>query len=99
MTTLSEKELAAWEKKRGLNAELLRALDEMKQSRGARKTEFFTRPDGSIRRFVTRALNPGLGRVILPSALDPESRGCSSEESYYQSKRNRRLKLSIKETK
>jgi putative transcriptional regulator len=54
MAKLSEKELAAWEKKRDLNAELLQTLHEMKRGEWARKTEFITQPDGSVRRVITR---------------------------------------------
>ena len=54
MTKLSEKELAAWEKTRDLNAELLQSLQELKRGEWARKTEFATQPDGSIRRVITR---------------------------------------------
>lgn len=54
MAKLTEKELAAWEKKRDLNAELLQALNEMKRGEWARKTEFITQPDGSVRRVITR---------------------------------------------
>lgn len=54
MAKLSEKELAAWEKKRDLNAELLQAVHEMKRGEWARKTEFTTQPDGSVRRIITR---------------------------------------------
>ena len=54
MAKLTEKELAAWEKERDLNAELLQALHEMKRTDWARKTEFFTQSDGSVRRVITR---------------------------------------------
>jgi putative transcriptional regulator len=54
MTKLSGKELTAWEKTRDLNSELAQALEDMKQSRWARKTEFITRSDGSVRRLVIR---------------------------------------------
>ncbi len=54
MAKLSEKKLAAWEKKRDLNAELLQGLNEMKRGEWARKTEFITEPDGSMRRVITR---------------------------------------------
>jgi putative transcriptional regulator len=54
MAKLSEKELAAWEKNRDLNAELLQALHEVKRGEWARKTEFTTQVDGSIRRVITR---------------------------------------------
>ena len=54
MAKLSEKELAAWEQKRDLNAELVQALHEMKQTKWARKTEFTPQPDGSIRRVISR---------------------------------------------
>lgn len=54
MAKLSEKELAAWEKTRDLNAELLQAVHEMKRGEWARKTEFITQPDGSVRRVITR---------------------------------------------
>ena len=54
MAKLSEKELAAWEKTRDLNAELLQSLNELKRSGWARKTEFTPQADGSIRRVITR---------------------------------------------
>jgi putative transcriptional regulator len=54
MTKLSDKELAAWEKTRDLNAELLQSLQELKRGEWARKTEFTAQPDGSIRRVITR---------------------------------------------
>ena len=54
MAKMSEKELAAWEKKRDLNAELLQAVQEMKAGEWTRKTEFIAQPDGSACRVVTR---------------------------------------------
>lgn len=54
MTKLSEKKLAAWEKTRDLNAELLQSLQELKRGEWARKTEFTPQPDGSIRRVIIR---------------------------------------------
>lgn len=54
MAKLSEKDLAAWEKTRDLNAELLQAVHELKRGEWARKTDFITQPDGSIRRVITR---------------------------------------------
>ena len=51
---LSEKELTSWEKTRDLNAELMRGLREMKRAGWARKTEFFPRRDGSVRRVISR---------------------------------------------
>ncbi len=54
MAKLSAKELAAWEKPRNLKAELSEALVEARRGEWARKTEFTTRPDGSVRRVITR---------------------------------------------
>jgi len=54
MAKLSGKELAAWEKKRDLNAELSQAAQKMKRGEWARKTEFISQPDGSVRRLITR---------------------------------------------
>ena len=54
MAKLSAKELAAWEKTRDLNAELLQTLQETKRGDWARKTEFITQEDGLIRRLITR---------------------------------------------
>ena len=54
MAKLSEKELAEWENKRDLNAELLQALNDMKRGEWARKTEFTPLQDGSIRRVILR---------------------------------------------
>lgn len=54
MAKLSEKELVAWEQTRDLNAELRQAGQGMKQGEWARKTEFITQPDGSVRRIITR---------------------------------------------
>lgn len=51
---LSGRALAAWEKTRDLNAELARAVGQMKRGAWARKTEFFPLPDGSIRRIIRR---------------------------------------------
>jgi putative transcriptional regulator len=54
MAKLSENELAVWEIKRALNAELAQALQEIKRDECARKTEFTPQPDGSIRRMILR---------------------------------------------
>ncbi len=54
MGKLSEKELAAWEKTRDLNAELVKALRVARRSGWVRKTEFFPRRDGSVRRVISR---------------------------------------------
>ena len=54
MGKLSGKALTNWEKTRDLNAELTRGLREMKRAGWARKTEFFPRRDGSIRRVISR---------------------------------------------
>jgi putative transcriptional regulator len=54
MAKLSEKELAAWEKNRDLNAELLQTLHDIKRGDWARKTEFTPQADGSIHRVITR---------------------------------------------
>ena len=54
MTKLLAKELAAWEKKRDLNAELLQSMQEAARGEWARKTDFTTLPDGSIHRVITR---------------------------------------------
>jgi DNA-binding transcriptional regulator YiaG len=54
MAKLSAKKLAAWEKKRDLNAELLLAAEEMQRGGWARKTDFITQADGAIRRVITR---------------------------------------------
>jgi putative transcriptional regulator len=54
MAKLSEKELAVWEKKRDLNAELLQGINELKRGEWARKTELIPQQDGSIRRVITR---------------------------------------------
>lgn len=54
MAKLSAKELAAWEKTRDLRAELSGALVEVKRGEWARKTEFTTQPDGSVRRTIAR---------------------------------------------
>jgi putative transcriptional regulator len=51
---LSGKALTNWEKTRDLNAELMRGLREMKRAAWARKTVFFPRRDGSIRRVISR---------------------------------------------
>lgn len=54
MAKLSENELAEWENKRDLNAELMQALQDMKRGEWARKTEFTPQPDGSMRRVILR---------------------------------------------
>jgi len=54
MVNLSEKELVAWKKTRDLNAELSQAVQEIKRDKWARKTEFITQEDGSVRRVITK---------------------------------------------
>lgn len=54
MAKIFDAELAAWEKKRDLNAELLQALNEAKRHQWARKTEFIPQADGTVRRVITR---------------------------------------------
>jgi putative transcriptional regulator len=54
MGKLSEKALAAWERTRDLNAELAKDLRKTGRGGWARKTEFFPRRDGSIRRVISR---------------------------------------------
>jgi len=54
MARLPKEKLAAWERNRDLNGELSQALGEMKRGEWARKTEFMTQPDGSVRRIITR---------------------------------------------
>lgn len=54
MAKISDAELASWEKKRDLNAELLQALNEAKRHQWARKTEFIPQADGTVRRVITR---------------------------------------------
>lgn len=54
MAKLSKKALAAWEKTRDLNAELKRAVRQLKRGAWARKTVFIRQPDGSTRRVITR---------------------------------------------
>lgn len=54
MAKLSKKELAAWEKSRDLNAELQRALRQLKRGGWVRKTVFLRQPDGSTRRVIAR---------------------------------------------
>jgi putative transcriptional regulator len=55
MGKLSEKALAAWERTRDLNAEMVEDLGKVKRGGWSRKTEFFPRRDGSIRRVISRA--------------------------------------------
>ncbi|OGA25853.1 MAG: hypothetical protein A3I02_00155 [Betaproteobacteria bacterium RIFCSPLOWO2_02_FULL_67_26] len=54
MAKLYGKKLAAWEKKRDLNAEILQAVRDMRRGKWARKTEFIPQRDGSMRRIITR---------------------------------------------
>ena len=54
MAKLTEKELAAWEKNRDMNSELLQTLNDMQRGEWARKTEFTPQKDGSIRRVILR---------------------------------------------
>jgi putative transcriptional regulator len=54
MGKLSEKALVAWERTRDLNTELTKDLRKVGRGGWARKTEFFPRRDGSIRRVISR---------------------------------------------
>jgi putative transcriptional regulator len=49
------KKSAPGEKKRDLNAALVQALAAAQAGKWARKTKFFSRRDGSIRRVITRS--------------------------------------------
>jgi hypothetical protein len=71
MAQSSENELAAWEKNRDLNAELRRALREMKQDEWARKTEFKVQPDGSVRRVIIRCDGTIEIDAIIPGKCAP----------------------------
>ncbi len=62
-----------------MNAELVQALKEMKAGKWARKTEFFPRRDGSIRRVITRSDGAVEKDHILPARAAPEAMSC--EES------------------
>lgn len=53
MAKLKGKALAALERKRDLNAELLESIRDMKAGRWARKTEFIPRKDGAFLRRIT----------------------------------------------
>lgn len=53
MTKLKGKALAAFERKRDLNAELQEGLRDMAVGRWARKTEFIPRKDGTFLRRIT----------------------------------------------
>ena len=54
MAKLYGKKLAAWERRRDLNAEFLQAVRDMRRGKWARKTEFIPQRDGSMRRIITR---------------------------------------------
>jgi putative transcriptional regulator len=54
MAKLYGKKLAAWERKRDINAEILQAARDMRRGNWARKTEFIPQRDGSMRRIITR---------------------------------------------
>jgi putative transcriptional regulator len=51
---LNEEELLARDAKRDIGAELLQAIREVKTNGWARKTEFITQADGTLRRIITR---------------------------------------------
>lgn len=53
MAKLKGKALAAFERKRDLNAELLQGIRDMAAGRWARKTEFIPRKDGTFLRRIT----------------------------------------------
>lgn len=54
MSRLTGKAAADWERARDLNAELAEDLRRVGRGGWARKTEFFPRRDGSIRRVISR---------------------------------------------
>jgi putative transcriptional regulator len=54
MAKLYGKKLAAWERKRDINAEILQAARDLRRGNWARKTEFIPQRDGSMRRIITR---------------------------------------------
>ncbi len=63
--------LAAWEKSRDLDAELARAVGQMKRGAWARKTEFHPLPDGSIRRIIRRRDGTVEKNHVIPSEWAP----------------------------
>lgn len=65
--TITKKKAASGEKKRDLNAELVQALADVQAGKWARKTEFFPRRDGSIRRVITRSDGTAEKDHILPA--------------------------------
>lgn len=65
---LSGRALVAWEKTRDLNAELAKAVAQMKRGAWARKTEFFQLPDGSVRRIIRRRDGTVEKDHVIPSA-------------------------------
>ncbi len=71
MAKLSEEKRAAWEKSRDLNSEFLQALQQMKQGRWARKTEFLAQPDGSVRRVITTRNGVVEKDEIIPAERAP----------------------------
>jgi putative transcriptional regulator len=73
MKKMSEKELAAWEKARDLNAELREAIRGIERGGWARKTEFLPQPDGSIRRVITRRDGTVEKDEIVPAERVPVS--------------------------
>lgn len=54
MTKMTAKQRTAWGRGRDLNAELRKAIADVKQGHWARKTEFRPLADGRMRRTVTR---------------------------------------------
>ena len=90
MAKLSGKKLAAWEKTRDLNAELLQAVRDMKRGKWARKTEFIPQRNGSIRRIVTRRdgtvekdhLIPAGDTSVRAARAEPENLAFEASERY-----------------
>lgn len=68
MSKKSVDDIAAWERERDLNAELLDAIDEARGNRWARRTEFSRQSDGHIRRRVVRSD----GTVEHESTIPPD---------------------------
>lgn len=68
MAKLYGKKLAAWERKRDINAEILEAARDMRRGNWARKTEFIPQRDGSMRRIITRRDGTVEKDHIIPAA-------------------------------
>ncbi|MBI3041456.1 MAG: helix-turn-helix domain-containing protein [Betaproteobacteria bacterium] len=95
MAKLYGKKLAAWERKRDINAEILQSMRDLRRGKWARKTEFIPQRDGSMRRIITRRDGTVEKDHVIPAA-DTSVRAARAATGLSQAQFARLLGVSVR---